>query len=116
MVKIPSLLEMLKAGVHFGHATSKWHPKMKPFLFGSRNGVHIIDLDRTQGELTKTLEFVKNLASTGKVILFVGTKHQARVIIKQAAIDCGMPYLTERWIGGMLTNFSEVRTRLKKYR
>jgi len=115
MFKLPTLLEMLKAGVHFGHQTSRWHPKMKDYIFGTRNGVHIIDLERTTQELEKTLDFVKTLASQGKVILFVGTKHQARELVKQAAISCGMPYLAERWIGGLLTNFVEVRRRLKKY-
>lgn len=115
MVKIPNLLDMLKAGVHFGHATSKWHPKMKSFLFGSRNGVHIIDLEKSQEEMSKTLKAVRELAASGQIILFVGTKHQAREIVKQAAVECQMPYLTERWIGGLLTNFSEVKTRLKKY-
>ena len=115
MVKLPTLLEMLKAGVHFGHQTSKWHPKMKEYIFGARNGVHIMDLERTSVELEKTLNYVKTLASSGKVILFVGTKQQSRVIIKKAAQACGMPYLTERWIGGMLTNFSEVKKRLKRY-
>lgn len=115
MFKLPTLLEMLKAGVHFGHQTSRWHPKMKDYIFGSRNGVHIIDLERTTQELEKTLDFVKTLATQGKVLLFVGTKHQARELVRQAAISCGMPYLTERWIGGLLTNFSEVKRRLKKY-
>ncbi len=116
MVKLPSLLEMLKAGVHFGHQTSKWHPKMKQYIFGSKNGVHVIDLERTQEELDKTLKYVKSLSASGKVVLFVGTKHQARDIVKQAAESCGMPYLVERWIGGLLTNFSEVKKRLRKYR
>ena len=115
MAKIPSLLEMLKAGVHFGHHTSKWHPKMEEYIYASRNGVHIFDLERTSEELVKTLEFVKTLAQNGKVILFVGTKQQAREIIKAAALECEMPYLVERWIGGLLTNFSEVQKRLKKY-
>jgi small subunit ribosomal protein S2 len=116
MVKLPTLLEMLKAGAHFGHQSSRWHPKMKNFIFGTRNGVHIIDLEKTVQELKKSLDYVKNLAANGKVILFVGTKHQAREFIKIAAMSCGMPYITERWIGGLLTNFPEVKRRLKKYR
>ncbi|MFA5061792.1 MAG: 30S ribosomal protein S2 [Patescibacteria group bacterium] len=115
MAKMPTLLEMLKAGVHFGHQKSRWHPKMKDNIFGVRNGVHIINLEKTQEELEKALEYVKTLASKGQVILFVGTKRQAREIIKQAAESCGMPYLVERWIGGLLTNFDEVKRRLKKY-
>jgi len=115
MTKLPNLAEMLKAGVHFGHQTSRWHPKMAPYIFGARNGVHIINLEETVKELEKTLDYVKNLAAKGKVILFVGTKKQAREIIKQAAESCGMPYITERWIGGLITNFDEVKRRLRKY-
>ena len=116
MSKMPSLLEMLQAGAHFGHQTSRWHPKMEQYLFGSRNGVHVINLEKTLEELQKSLEYVKTLASQGKVILFVGTKKQAKEHIKSAADAAGMPYITERWIGGLLTNFPEVRTRLKKYK
>jgi len=116
MSKIPTLLEMLSAGAHFGHQTSRWHPKMEPYLFGARNGVHVINLEKTQEELQKSLEYVKTLAAEGKVILFVGTKKQSKDLIKAAAEACGMPYIAERWIGGLLTNFSEVRTRLKKYK
>ncbi len=116
MSKMPSLMEMLKAGVHFGHQRSRWHPKMQPYIFGVRNGVHIIDLDKTQEELAKAILYVKNLTATGKVILFVGTKKQAREIIKTAAESCAMPYLNERWIGGLLTNFDEFKRRLKKYK
>ena len=115
MSKMPTLLEMLKAGVHFGHQKSRWHPKMEKFIFGARNGVHIIDLEKTQEQLEKALNYVKTLAAKGQVILFVGTKRQARAIIKSAAEKCDMPYLVERWIGGLLTNFEEVRRRLKKY-
>ncbi|KKR35025.1 MAG: 30S ribosomal protein S2 [Candidatus Magasanikbacteria bacterium GW2011_GWA2_40_10] len=115
MTKMPTLLEMLKAGVHFGHQKSRWHPKMEQFIFGVRNGVHIIDLEKTQEQLEKSLNYVKNLAAKGQVILFVGTKRQAREITKEAAVSCEMPYLVERWIGGLLTNFDEVKRRLKKY-
>jgi len=116
MAKLPSLLEMLQAGVHFGHQTSRWHPKMEKFIFGTRNSVHIIDLESTLKEMGKVLHYIKTLASQGKVILFVGTKHQARVLVKEAAEKCGMPYIVERWIGGLLTNFVEVKRRLKMYR
>ncbi|OGJ57917.1 30S ribosomal protein S2 [Candidatus Peribacteria bacterium RIFCSPHIGHO2_01_FULL_51_9] len=116
MSKMPTLLEMLKAGVHFGHQKSRWHPKMKPFIFGVRNGVHVIDLDKTVEELNNALAYVKTLAAQGKVILFVGTKRQARDPVRLAAESCGMPYLVERWIGGLLTNFEEFRRRLKKYK
>lgn len=113
---MPSLLEMLKAGAHFGHQKSRWHPKMEQYLFGARNGVHVIDLEKTLAELQKALEFVKNMAASGKLILFVGTKRQARDLVRAAAEACGMPYLVERWIGGMLTNFDEMKRRLKKYK
>lgn len=114
-MKIPSILEMLQAGVHFGHQMSRWHPKMKPYIYTDRGGVHVIDLEKTQVKLQETLEAVKRLASEGKLILFVTTKPQAKEIVKQAAIDCGMPYLVERWLGGMLTNFSEIKKLIKKY-
>lgn len=116
MSKLPSLVEMLKAGVHFGHQGSRWHPKMQPYIFGSRNGVHVIDLEKTQEELEKTLNYLKTLASQGKVVLFVGTKRQARELVKSAAEACGMQYVIERWIGGLLTNFEEFKRRLKKYK
>ena len=116
MPQMPTLVDMLKAGVHFGHQKSRWHPKMEQYLFGSRNGVHVIDLDKTQEELEKALTYVKDLAAKGKVILFVGTKRQARTLVQAAAESCGMPFLTERWIGGLLTNFDEFRRRLKKYK
>lgn len=114
-MKIPSILEMLTAGVHFGHQVSRWHPKMKPFIFTERNGIHVIDLEQTQLKLKEVLEAVKKLAQEGKLILFVSTKPQAKEIVKQAALDCGMPYLTERWLGGMLTNFAEIKRLIKKY-
>ena len=116
MPNIPSLLEMLQAGLHFGHQKSRWHPKMEPYLYGARNGVHVIDLDKTVEALNTSLEYVKNLSAKGKVILFVGTKRQARAIIKAAAESCGAPFLTERWIGGLVTNFDEFKRRMKKYK
>lgn len=116
MPNLPSLTEMLQAGLHFGHQRSRWHPKMKPYIFGVRNGVHVIDLDKTSEELKKALTYVKNLAAEGKIILFVGTKQQARDFVQTAAESCGMPYLVERWIGGLLTNFEECKRRLKKYK
>lgn len=115
MKKMPELLEMLKAGMHFGHQNSRWHPKMQPYIFGVRNGVHVINLEKTQEELAKAMEFARGLAAKGKVVLFVGTKRQAQEIVKEAALSCGMPYMTERWIGGLLTNFDEAKRRIKKY-
>jgi len=112
---IPSILEMLQAGVHFGHQTSRWHPKMKDFIYTDRNNVHVIDLDKTRAELEKVLPQVKKMAAEGKQILFVSTKPQAREVVKAAALDCGMPFLTDRWLGGMLTNFAEIKKLVKKY-
>ncbi|HYE59652.1 MAG TPA: 30S ribosomal protein S2 [Candidatus Kapabacteria bacterium] len=114
-MNIPSILEMLQAGVHFGHQVSRWHPKMKPYIFTQRNGVHVIDLEKTAEKMAETLDVVKQMAAQGKTILFVSTKPQGREIVKQAAIDCGMPFLVERWLGGLLTNFPEIRKLLKKY-
>ncbi len=111
----PTLIEMLQAGAHFGHQASRWHPKMDPFIYTERNGVHIIDLQKTMQQLKTVLPAIKQLASEGKTILFVSTKPQAKEIVKQAAVDCGMPYLVDRWIGGMLTNFEEIKRLLKKY-
>lgn len=115
MVKLPSINDLLKAGAHFGHQKSRWHPKMSPFLFGTRNNLHIIDLEKTLVELEKTLEYVKGLAKEGKTILFVGTKRQSQDLVRAAAERCGMPYAVERWIGGALTNFEELKKRLKKF-
>lgn len=112
---LPSLLDMLKAGVHFGHQSSRWHPKMAPFIFTKRNGVHIIDLEKTLEEMDKTLAAVKEFTAQGKNILFISTKPQAKEIVKAAALDAGMPFLVDRWIGGMLTNFPEIKKRIKKY-
>lgn len=109
-------MDLLKSGMHFGHQKSRWHPKMKPYIFGVRNGVHIVDLERTVEQLEIALAYVKGLAATGKVVLFVGTKRQAQPLVKAAAESCGMPFLTERWIGGLLTNFDETKQRIKKYK
>ncbi len=106
---------MLQAGVHFGHQTSRWHPKMKDFIYTDRNNIHVIDLEKTRAELEIVLPQIKKLAAEGKVILFVSTKPQAREIVKAAAMDCGMPFLTDRWLGGMLTNFAEIKKLVKKY-
>lgn len=114
-MKYPSVLEMLQSGVHFGHHVSRWHPKMKPFVYGDRNQVHIINLEKTEEQLYAVLPVIKQMAAEGKQILFVTTKPQARDLVKQAAIDCGMPYLTERWLGGLLTNFAEIKKLIKKY-
>lgn len=116
MPTIPSLLEMLQAGVHFGHQKSKWHPKMKKFIFGERQGVHIIDLEKTQKALEKACAFAKQTAVRGGVILFVGTKKQASDIVVKAAEACGMPYVNKRWLGGTLTNYVNMAHLLRKYK
>lgn len=109
MPTTPDLEELLKSGAHFGHLTRRWNPKMKEFIFMERNGIHIIDLKKTQKFFQEALDEVTKLARAGKSILFVGTKKQARDIVKTEAIRCGMPFATHRWLGGMLTNFSTVK-------
>lgn len=101
--------DLLENGVHFGHQTNKWHPKMGKFIFGEKNGIYIIDLKKTEEALLKAMAFAKNLASEGKKVLFVGTKKQAQKIIRQEALRCGMFFVDERWLGGCLTNFDTIR-------
>ncbi|MBU0531487.1 MAG: 30S ribosomal protein S2 [Candidatus Uhrbacteria bacterium] len=115
MPKIPSLEEMLSAGVHFGHRTSHWHPKMEPYIFTARGGVHIINLEETQKQLEDALSYIKDIAARGGVILFVGTKRQAQKLVGEAAERVGMPYVNGRWLGGTLTNFGEIRRLVKRY-
>lgn len=114
MSKSASVEELLKSGAHFGHLTRRWNPKMKEFIFMNRNGIHIIDLKKTEAYLKEALNEVSELARAGKTILFVGTKKQAQEIIKTEAIRCGMPFITHRWLGGMLTNFSTVRKSISR--
>lgn len=114
-MNIPSLLEMLKAGVHFGHKTSKWHPNMAPFIFGDRGGVHILNLELTQRKMEEAAEYLRKLGMEGGTVLFVGTKKQAQAVIKEKAMECGMPYVVQRWIGGTLTNFGTVRKRVERF-
>lgn len=114
MAEVPNLEELLKSGAHFGHLTRRWNPKMKDFLFMERNGIHIIDLKKTQKYLKEALDEVQKLARAGKTILFVGTKKQSQDIIRTEAVRCGMPHVTYRWTGGMLTNFSTVRKSIKR--
>lgn len=108
--------ELLEAGVHFGHQTKRWNPKMKPFIFGLRNGIYIIDLQQTVTLARKALEFVTQITSQGKKILFVGTKRQAQEAVRQEADRCGMPYVTLRWLGGTLTNFATIKNRIDRLR
>src|SRR5487761_1782501 len=105
--------KLLEAGAHFGHQSSRWHPKMAPYIHSKRNGGHIIDLTKTVEGLEKALAFLSQTAEAGKQILFVGTKRQAKDIIKKLAVDTSMPYVTERWLGGMLTNWNTIGGRVK---
>ncbi|MEY4220779.1 MAG: ribosomal protein [Actinomycetota bacterium] len=105
---------MLEAGVHFGHQTRRWNPKMKQFIFGERNGIHIINLDQTLERIETAYEFVRDLVANGGTILFVGTKKQAQDPIRSYAEKCGMYYVNERWLGGMLTNFETISKRVSK--
>lgn len=114
MPTTPDLETLLKSGAHFGHLTRRWNPKMKEYIFMERNGIHIIDLKKTQKFFQEALDEVAKLARAGKTILFVGTKKQAQDIVKTEAIRCGMPYITHRWLGGMLTNFSTVKKSISR--
>jgi len=109
-----TIKQLLEAGVHFGHQTQRWNPKMKKYIFGERNGIYIINLEITLTCLEKALQFLKQTATEGKFILFVGTKKQAQEPLKAAAEACGMPYVNQRWLGGMLTNFETIRKSIKK--
>lgn len=109
--------ELLEAGVHFGHQTHRWNPKMKPYVFGDRNGIYIIDLQKTVDQTRAACDFATKVASEGKKVLFVGTKKQAKDVIQEEAVRCGMYYVNNRWLGGMLTNYQTIRAsidRLKK--
>jgi small subunit ribosomal protein S2 len=108
--------EMLQAGVHFGHQTRYWNPKMAPYIFGARNKIHIINLEQTVPAFNEALAFVRKLAASKNKILFVGTKRSAGKIIKEQAERCGMPYVSHRWLGGMLTNYKTIRQSIKRLR
>ena len=111
-----TLKQLLEAGVHFGHQTSRWNPKMRPYIFTARNGIHIIDLQKTVRLLDDAYSFVREVASTGRPVLFVGTKKQAQETIQVEAARCGMFFVNRRWMGGMLTNFSTVKKRIERLR
>ncbi len=113
-MKIPTFEELLKAGVHFGHLKRKWNPKMRPFIFMEKKGIHLIDLNKTEKELERAAKVAKQMAKSGRKVLFVATKNQASKIVEEAAKSVNMPYVTERWLGGMLTNFSTIRRSVKK--
>jgi small subunit ribosomal protein S2 len=108
--------QMLEAGVHFGHQTRYWNPKMEPFIFGHRNKIHIINLEKTMVMYQEAMKFVRQIASNKGTVLFVGTKRQAREIIREEAERCASPYVDHRWLGGMLTNFKTVRQSIKRLR
>ena len=111
-----SIKQLLEAGVHFGHQTRRWNPKMKPFIFGKRNGVHIIDLQKTLQLFKEAVDFLTQLAAQGKTVLFVGTKSQAQETVEEEARRCGMYWVNNRWLGGLLTNFPTVQNSIKRYR
>jgi small subunit ribosomal protein S2 len=111
-----TIKELLEAGVHFGHQTSRWNPKMKPFIFGSRNGIYIIDLQKTSRNLRRALAFVAEVAGRGGNVLFVGTKRQAQEVVAEESVRCGMHFVEQRWLGGTLTNFSTVRKSIARLR
>ncbi|MDI6746840.1 MAG: 30S ribosomal protein S2 [Rhodocyclaceae bacterium] len=114
MLMSTTMRQMLEAGVHFGHQTRFWNPKMAPFIFGHRNKIHIINLEKTLAKFNEATDFVKKLSSRKGNVLFVGTKRQAREILAEEAQRAGMPYVDERWLGGMLTNFKTVKLSLKR--
>ncbi|MGH8760822.1 MAG: 30S ribosomal protein S2, partial [Burkholderiales bacterium] len=111
-----TMREMLEAGVHFGHQTRYWNPKMAPYIFGHRNKIHIINLEKTLAMYQEAVKFVRQLASNKGSILFVGTKRQAREIIREEALRAGTPFVDHRWLGGMLTNFKTVKQSVKRLR
>ena len=115
-MSVISMKQLLEAGVHFGHQTRRWNPKMGKYIFTERNGIYIIDLQKTVKKVEEAYKFVKEVAETGKPILFVGTKKQAQEAIKEEAERCGMFYVNERWLGGMLTNYKTIKTRINKLR
>lgn len=114
-MNIPKLEDMMKAGMHFGHRTNRWHPKMKPFIFTQKNGVYIINLEKTQEQLKSALEYMIKLKQEDKIILFVGTKKQVKESMKNMAEAIACPYITGKWIGGLITNFPVIKKSIKKY-
>jgi len=111
---VVAMKQLLEAGVHFGHQTRRWDPRMAEYIFQARNGIHIIDLQKSSKKLDEAYEFVKSQVEEGKTVLFVGTKKQAQECMKEAAIKCGMYYVDQRWLGGMLTNFDTIQKRIKR--
>ena len=116
MASVVSMKQLLEAGVHFGHQTRRWNPKMAPYIFTERNGIYIIDLQKTVKKLEEAYNFVRELSTEGKSVLFVGTKKQAQDSVKEEAIRAGAYYVNARWLGGMLTNFTTIRRRIERLR
>lgn len=115
-MSLPSIQDLLEAGVHFGHQTRRWNPKMKKFIFAERNGIHIIDLKKTHDQLKDAAERVEKVTAKGGSILFVGTKRQVRDVIREEAERCGMHYVNDRWLGGMMTNFQTIKKNIRRLR
>ena len=107
---------LLEAGVHFGHQTRKWNPKMKPYIYGEKSGIYIINLEKTMLALTRACNFIRDIAASGAPILFVGTKPQAQPVVQEAAKRCGMYYVSHRWLGGMLTNYATIKNSVRRYK
>jgi small subunit ribosomal protein S2 len=115
-VAVVSMKQLLEAGVHFGHQTRRWNPKMRRFIFGERNGIYIVDLHQTLDRIDSAYRFVRDTVADGGTVLFVGTKKQAQEPIERFATSCGMPYVNFRWLGGMLTNFQTVHSSARSTR
>ncbi|MHB8928506.1 MAG: 30S ribosomal protein S2 [Bacillota bacterium] len=113
-MSVISMKQLLEAGVHFGHQTRRWNPKMAPYIFTERNGIHIVDLQKTVKKVEEVYNYVRSLSQQGGTVLFVGTKKQAQDAVREEATRCGMFYVNQRWLGGMLTNFSTIRRRIER--
>ncbi|MFR4555674.1 MAG: 30S ribosomal protein S2, partial [Peptoniphilus sp.] len=113
-MSVISMKSLLEAGVHFGHQTRRWNPKMKRFIFTERNGIYIIDLQKTVKKVEEAYDFVREVAANGGEVLFVGTKKQAQDAIEKEATKCGMPYINQRWLGGLLTNYKTIKNRIER--
>ncbi|MBR6005300.1 MAG: 30S ribosomal protein S2, partial [Clostridia bacterium] len=113
-MSVVSMKQLLEAGVHFGHQTRRWNPKMAEYIFTERNGIYIIDLQKTVEKLEEAYMFIRDISAEGGEVLFVGTKKQAQESVKEEAIRCGMPFVNARWLGGMLTNFNTIQRRVKR--
>jgi small subunit ribosomal protein S2 len=114
IMSVISMKQLLEAGVHFGHQTRRWNPKMAPYIFTERNGIYIIDLQKTVKKVEEAYDFIKSVSEEGKDVLFVGTKKQAQEAIQEEAVRCGMHFVNNRWLGGMMTNFTTIKTRISK--